>query len=237
MNQEFQDAQCMALCSAGAFPGVPKRKWHKIHKIPMECLSTCRMMCTLICEALKPTKASWWMRLFQYPGHGMRQATSRLWKCRQQNFRNMVFQCAIAILALQISGCKVRKFKIWIFLTSQLAWEEVAPLIFWHLTGLANQTYQSFWEEYKSHVKSQTFATPHITVEIRITNLGFGDAVPVFKDGVYAPQMVAGSEMRQVDFFLDDTWSCKKTFFFHFNRKFSGKSKRSQHISRSLRFV
>ena len=39
----------------------------------------------------------------------------------------------------------------------------------------------------------------------RITNLGFGDAVPVFRNGVYAPQMVAGSELRQVDFFLDDT--------------------------------
>lgn len=187
-------------------------------------------------EANKSILMDEMMRLFQYPGHGMRQATSRLWKCRQQNFRNMVVQCAIAILALQISGCKVRKFKIWIFLTSQLAWEEVAPLIFWHLTGLANQTYQSFWEQ-KSHVKSKTFATPHTTVEIRITNLGFGDAVPVFKDGVYAPQMVAGSEMRQVDFFLDDTWSCKKTFLSHFNRKVSGKSKRSQHISRLCFYV
>ena len=38
----------------------------------------------------------------------------------------------------------------------------------------------------------------------RITNLGFGDPVPVFQNGKYAPQMVAGSEMRKVDFFLDD---------------------------------
>ena len=30
----------------------------------------------------------------------------------------------------------------------------------------------------------------------RITNLGFGDPVPVFRDGAYAPQLVAGAEPR-----------------------------------------
>lgn len=41
-------------------------------------------------------------------------------------------------------------------------------------------------------------------VNLLITNLGFGDPVPVFQNGKYAPQMVAGSEMRKVDFFLDE---------------------------------
>lgn len=162
MDQEFQDAKCMALCSAGAFPG--EKPIRGIRFIRYQWNTDMKYIDLWSVEANKSIlmdAGCFWVhvRLFQYPGHGMRQATSRLWKCRQQNFHdsefwNMVFQCAIAILALQISGCKARNFKIWIFLTSQLAWEEVAPLIFWHLTGLANQTYQSFWEEQKSHVKS-----------------------------------------------------------------------------------
>ncbi len=155
---------------------VPWWKWD--FKIPMECLSTGRKMriTLLCCEALnRATKASnWWMlmvhvRLFQYPGHGMRQATSRLWKYRQPNFhdsefRNMVFQCATpAILALQISVCEVLKFKIWVFLTSQLAWEEVAQLISWHLTGFANQTYQS---EKGTRVMSSLNMTKHSQLRV-----------------------------------------------------------------------
>ncbi|CAJ1437928.1 unnamed protein product, partial [Effrenium voratum] len=41
-------------------------------------------------------------------------------------------------------------------------------------------------------------------VNLLITNLGFGEPVPVYRDGRYAPQMTAGGEMRQVDFFLDE---------------------------------
>eukprot|EP00913_Durusdinium_trenchii_P032771 g30677.t1 len=40
-------------------------------------------------------------------------------------------------------------------------------------------------------------------VNLLITNLGFGDPVPVWRQGRYAPRMAAGSEMREVDFFLD----------------------------------
>ena len=32
---------------------------------------------------------------------------------------------------------------------------------------------------------------------LRITNLGFGDPVPVFRGGAYAPQRVAGAEPRR----------------------------------------
>eukprot|EP00929_Paragymnodinium_shiwhaense_P097889 TRINITY_DN59471_c0_g1_i1.p1 TRINITY_DN59471_c0_g1~~TRINITY_DN59471_c0_g1_i1.p1 ORF type:complete len:514 (-),score=82.67 TRINITY_DN59471_c0_g1_i1:41-1582(-) len=42
-------------------------------------------------------------------------------------------------------------------------------------------------------------------VNLLITNLGFGEPVPVFKDGKYAPQMTAGAEPRNVEFFLDSS--------------------------------
>ncbi|CAK8986999.1 Hypothetical protein SCF082_LOCUS789 [Durusdinium trenchii] len=42
-------------------------------------------------------------------------------------------------------------------------------------------------------------------VNLLITNLGFGDPVPVWRQGRYAPRMAAGSEMREVDFFLDES--------------------------------
>ncbi|OLP99090.1 hypothetical protein AK812_SmicGene18365 [Symbiodinium microadriaticum] len=41
-------------------------------------------------------------------------------------------------------------------------------------------------------------------VNLLITNLGFGDPVPVFRGGAYAPQRVAGAEPRRVEFFLDE---------------------------------
>eukprot|EP00746_Dinoflagellata_sp_MGD_P083736 gnl/MRDRNA2_/MRDRNA2_33302_c0_seq1.p1 gnl/MRDRNA2_/MRDRNA2_33302_c0~~gnl/MRDRNA2_/MRDRNA2_33302_c0_seq1.p1 ORF type:complete len:303 (+),score=58.95 gnl/MRDRNA2_/MRDRNA2_33302_c0_seq1:88-909(+) len=41
-------------------------------------------------------------------------------------------------------------------------------------------------------------------VNLLITNLGFGEPVPLFRDGVYSPQMVAGTQSRQVKFFLDE---------------------------------
>eukprot|EP00439_Symbiodinium_sp_Y106_P051404 s389_g6.t2 len=42
-------------------------------------------------------------------------------------------------------------------------------------------------------------------VNLLITNLGFGDPVPVFRGGAYAPQRVAGAEPRRVEFFLDES--------------------------------
>eukprot|EP00401_Gymnodinium_catenatum_P005865 CAMPEP_0117580358 /NCGR_PEP_ID=MMETSP0784-20121206/65154_1 /TAXON_ID=39447 /ORGANISM="" /LENGTH=523 /DNA_ID=CAMNT_0005380403 /DNA_START=1 /DNA_END=1569 /DNA_ORIENTATION=- len=41
-------------------------------------------------------------------------------------------------------------------------------------------------------------------VNLLITNLGFGEAVPVYRDGKLAPQMVAGAEPRRRCFFLDE---------------------------------
>eukprot|EP00931_Biecheleriopsis_adriatica_P102254 TRINITY_DN77245_c0_g1_i1.p1 TRINITY_DN77245_c0_g1~~TRINITY_DN77245_c0_g1_i1.p1 ORF type:complete len:476 (+),score=87.18 TRINITY_DN77245_c0_g1_i1:40-1467(+) len=40
-------------------------------------------------------------------------------------------------------------------------------------------------------------------VNLLITNLGFGEPVPVFRGGKYAPEMIAGTELRRVPFFLE----------------------------------
>merc|ERR1719193_2253481 len=40
-------------------------------------------------------------------------------------------------------------------------------------------------------------------VNLLITNLGFGEPVPVYADGAYAPQMTAGSASRRVPFFVE----------------------------------
>ena len=40
-------------------------------------------------------------------------------------------------------------------------------------------------------------------VNLLITNLGFGERVPVYQNGVSAPQLNAGSDLEDIDFFLD----------------------------------
>lgn len=42
-------------------------------------------------------------------------------------------------------------------------------------------------------------------VNLLITNLGFGEPVPLFRDGKYSPQTIAGSQPRRVRFFLDES--------------------------------
>jgi len=42
-------------------------------------------------------------------------------------------------------------------------------------------------------------------VNLLITNLGFGEPVPVFRDGKYSPEMSAGSQSRQVKFYTDSS--------------------------------
>lgn len=42
-------------------------------------------------------------------------------------------------------------------------------------------------------------------VNLLITNLGFGTPVPVFRNGAYSPQLIAGAESRSVRFYLDET--------------------------------
>jgi len=42
-------------------------------------------------------------------------------------------------------------------------------------------------------------------VNLLITNLGFGTAVPVFRDGAYSPQLIAGAEPRSVCFYIDES--------------------------------
>ena len=42
-------------------------------------------------------------------------------------------------------------------------------------------------------------------VNLLITNEGFGEPVPVYQNGRYAPQMNAGGDERTVEFFLDST--------------------------------
>mmetsp|Transcript_18759 Transcript_18759/g.47351 ORF Transcript_18759/g.47351 Transcript_18759/m.47351 type:complete len:353 (+) Transcript_18759:2-1060(+) len=41
-------------------------------------------------------------------------------------------------------------------------------------------------------------------VNLLITNLGFGEPVPLYRDGKYAPQMIAGGGSRPVSFFIEE---------------------------------
>ena len=47
-------------------------------------------------------------------------------------------------------------------------------------------------------------------INLLITNEGFGDPVPVYRDGKYSPQMDAGGGLRRVQFFLSDEDASKE---------------------------